>query len=479
MIKYIGLVKYLILVITSVVYFYFIMKLGLNGHDSFQYIEWSNKLFETPNLTFNRVGLYIYINIINNLLNWPYYGLGASNLIAYLISSFFFFKIAKKINLSEIYLIISFIIFSTSPLVTNSFSLNYISTIETMFLLILFYLSTCMLSNQNKIIYILHGLFSSIIFFVHEEKIILVIMIYFFLFIYTNKQNNLFFSLIIFLFFNLITFLFFYENISFYNYLRVANSATDKIADISIISNFIFNLIYSLKINFGYLYNFIIIIFILIYFSDSKSDIISKMILFISILYLFIITLLIKDNESLSRTYGVVFILFNFLIFKFIQENLKNFNFTNYIIYFLFLLTIPNIYNFYEITYNKNIDNPYLTSFKFIKKKFDINKVKILELPSFEDRRDMWNKNQIYGYGLSSVSYFGEKSINLNSLKFKTNLTDKEIGLYIIDNFNLIIATKKDDITNSEKKIIQFIKENDEKWKVHQIKGILNIYEKI
>ena len=189
MIKNFTLAKFLILTIITIIYFYYIFKVGLSGHDSFQYIEWSNKLYETPNLTFNRVILQIYINIINNLLSWPYYGLGVSNLIAYLISSLFFFKISKKIKLNEKFIITSFIVFSTSPLILNSFSFNYISNIETMFFLILLYFSISILVTENKVKYILHGFFSSLIFFVHEEKIILVLIIYFFLLIYKKKKN--------------------------------------------------------------------------------------------------------------------------------------------------------------------------------------------------------------------------------------------------------------------------------------------------
>jgi hypothetical protein len=479
MIKNFTLAKFLILSITTIIYFYYIFKVGLSGHDSFQYIEWSNKLYETPNLTFNRVILYIYINIINNLLSWPYYGLGVSNLIAYLISSLFFFKISKKIKLNEKFIITSFIVFSTSPLILNSFSFNYISNIETMFFLILLYFSISILVTENKVKYILHGFFSSLIFFVHEEKIILVLIIYFFLFIYKKKKINLIYSLTVFLVLNLIIFLFFYNYISFYNYLRVANSVSDKINDISIFSNFISNLIYSFKINFGYLYNFILPIFILIFFSNNKIDDFLKMILFIAIAYLFVISLLIKDNESLSRTYGVVFVSFNFLIFKFIQENIKKLIFHKYILYLSVLLIVPIIYNFYEVIYKKNINNLYLTSFNFIKKNFDKDKVYVLELPSFEDRRDMWNENQIYGYGLSSVSYLGKKSINLNSLKFKTNLTDEKMQFYIINNFDLIIAINKDNISHSEKKILDLIRGNVEKWRVHQVNSDLIIYEKI
>lgn len=477
---YLKYFKYIILFFASLLFYFFIKQIGLNGHDSFQYIEWSNKIFTDPNFTFNRQVLYIYIYIINSILKWPYFGLGISNLLAFVISSLIIFKIYEIFQFKEITKILSFLTFLCSSLVINSFTHNYISNIETLFLLTLFYFSLLLFEKkEKKIIFICHGIFSSLIFFIHEEKIIISFLIYFFILIFLEKKNYIIYSFLSFLITKLSFFIFFWGEISIIDYFRVTASAISK-DNYLIFNNFILNLIYSFKVNFGYLTNIFlpISIYILLFKKEFKIKLYFKFILFVALGYLIILTPLVGHSENLARTYGVCFILVNFFIFYLIEEYIYNYpkyKIVTYCLIFIFL--IPFTLNFYKTFFKKNYKNKYILTYQYLTKNFKEKDIFLLELPSFENRRDMWNENQIYGYGLSSVVYLGNRSINLDALKFKTKKKDNQI-LTELNNFNQIVFHKKNDPDVIEAKIIKELNYSNN-WRKNEISKNLVIFNKI
>lgn len=478
---YLRYFKYIILIFTSFIFYFFIREIGLNGHDSFQYIEWSNKIFTDPNLTFNRPVLYTYINILNSILKWPYFGLGFSNLVAFIFSSFFIFKIFEILKFDEVIKIASYITFLCSSLVINSFKNNYIANIEILFLLILVFFSLLILEKkEKKIIYLFHGIFSSLIFFIHEEKIIISFLIYIFILICLKKKNLIIYSFLSFLITTLLIFLIFVNEISLINYLRVSGSASAGEQHL-IFNNFILNLIYSLNVNVSYLTNiFIPIIIYILFFKKIRNIKLNiKFFLYISLGYLFLLTLIIGQPEHLVRTYGVCFVLANFIMFSIIKD--FNYNYPTYKIFtycLIFILLVPMTLNFYKIFFVKDYKNKYILAYKHIKKNFNEKDTFVLELPSFEKRTDMWDRNRIYGYGLSSVVYFGKKSINLNALKFKFNKSDDEI-LSEINKFNQVVLIKKETPEPVESEIIKKLSYNSNKWNRTEISKNLIIFNKV
>ena len=86
-------------------------------------------------------------------------------------------------------------------------------------------------------------------------------------------------------------------------------------------------------------------------------------------------------------------------------------------------------------------------------------------------------KSTNYGYGLSSVSYLGKRSINLNSLKFHTRKTDDQI-LTELNNFNQIVFDKRKDPNLIEAKIIKELNDNNS-WHKNEISKNLIMFNKI
>jgi hypothetical protein len=174
-------------------------------------------------------------------------------------------------------------------------------------------------------------------------------------------------------------------------------------------------------------------------------------------------------NINLTRVYaptGIFLVIIIFNLFEKIYVNLGIF-FKILIIIVLCFIFLDKFYEFKK--YIRPVDNSkFYSAYKYIKLQ-NINRdkytIKVLQLPSFENRYDrMWTKN-FNTYGLSSKVYFGKNSDNLNNYLIENfqnlnyPLTNAEI-FKIYQEFDYIIFDEKKvkDQSFNEKKIIQDIK---------------------
>jgi hypothetical protein len=440
-------------------YFEFSQNFGLDGHDTFQYIQFASVVnSDQPYLFFYRPILYWLINIFNFFYGWTPQSYTKFLLLFYILSTvalyFLLGEMLKSENLKYIFL---FIFISSNHFVT-SFYFHYTTLVESFFVFA-FLLFLIKGKNEEKVTYkeYLSGLFAYFGTHVHEDKFIFFTAVIFFYY-FINKKKAIKILLTLF-FLSLATLIYFAHAGLFLDILGHTYGISKGYQKTNFISDFIFiidnGLIYILTPK--YLLVFYIIILSKFFFNKNKEFSIERVILFGSLVYISALSIAFGKFD-LVRVFSPVLFLIPLLCFVYVDKFfIKSSTFLKFIVtsvlIFFPIYSIQNIYLL--IDNNKNKISKYKDSYDLInsvilkKRKPEYN-YKILQLPSFEARNVMWNGYD--AYGLASEIYFGKTASTLMGMRNKS-MSDNDLIDHVLKNYNVFVTTNNPQ-DPMEKKII-------------------------
>lgn len=476
MVKYIDSVLYGSLIILFSVYFYnFAINYGQSGHDTFQYIQFSTKVFtDEPYIRHYRVGLYFIINLVNSIIGWEPYSLTIIITFFFIVANIYFYLLSRNFIKSELLIFLCYLIFIFNINFFNSVKENELTVIETACILgflyhfYLLYKNKYSINLYYKLInFFLAGFFAYLGTHVHEDKSIFYIFFIFIYFFYQKKSAiNIF---LVYFILSLITASYFGIFDVFNNLLTAHKSVSD---DYGSKSDLILNFYIVIKDSFYFFvgkiyFEFFILFFLIKSFFIKKLKLNFLNIYFLASVVYFIFLVTAYGKISLTRVYAPVSVIFVIIFFNAVEKfyyEISNI-LRNMLVILIIIPIADKIGNFNEIIKPINASK-YLNVYNYIMSVRDNSQkynIKIMELPSFEKRYGMWGG--YHAYGLSSKVYFGENSKNLNSymqtkyndVKYKIKEEDiKEI----LNNFDYIVISNKNKISINESLIINKLKEN-------------------
>ena len=440
-------------------YFEFAKNFGLDGHDTFQYVQFSSVVnTDNPYLFFYRPILFWLINFFNFLYGWTPQSYTNFLLFFYTLSTltlyFLLNEVLKNENLKFIFL---FIFISSNHFITSFYN-HYTTLIEIFFIFaFLLFLIKGKNTKQNSYYEYLSGLFAYFGTHVHEDKFIFFIAIIFFYYFLDKKKALKIISTL--LFFSLITLIYFSHIELFLDIAGHTVGISKGYQKTNFISDFIFiidnGLIYILTPK--YVLVFYLIILSMFIFNKNKKFSIETVILFGSLIYILALSIAF-GKFNLVRVLSPILLLIPLLCFIYLDKIfIKSSIFFRYVICVILLFfpiySIKDVY--LKLESNKNKISKYKDSYNLInnvilKKKGTEYKYKILQLPSFEKRNVMWNGYD--GYGLASPIYYGKSANTLNAIKDKS-VSDNDLVNQVLKNYNIFV-TSKNHVDSLEKKII-------------------------
>jgi|LakMenEpi03Aug12_release.lakeMendotaPanAssembly.Ray.scaffolds.fasta_scaffold328539_1 hypothetical protein len=456
---------------------YFSLNSGQDGHDNFQYIEFANQILtDEPLILFYRPGLYTLIYAFNQIFGWEPYSLSILYSVFVVITFIYLYLLARIFLKSEILILFTYLLLFFNAQYLIFFQRNYTAIIEITCILGFVYhfylLSVNEINCRKKYVNInifITGFFAFLGTHVHEDK-----SIFFLSFIFVYYFLNKLISVKVFLIFFFLSFVtanYFGVIDVFKNLLKINNVISENFGSKNdVLQNIFFILKDTANFFLGNLFfEFFLFLIIINFFlrKKIKLDFINNYL--ISLFFYILFLALMYGNINLTRVYaptGIFLVIIIFNLFEKIYVNLGIF-FKILIITVLCFIFLEKFYEFKK--YIRPVDNSkFYSAYKYIKLQ-NINRdkytIKVLQLPSFENRYDrMWTKN-FNTYGLSSKVYFGKNSDNLNNYlienfqNFNYPLTNAEI-FKIYQEFDYIIFDEKKvkDQSFNEKKIIQDIK---------------------
>ena len=148
---------------------------SIGGHDTFQYIKWSQLLFtEDRYLLFFRPTLYAFVLIFHEIFDWSSSAFKIMLFTFWAGSFVLLIVLCRRLGFSKFVILCSILCFSSAPLWMVGDASGHITSIETFFLLSLVLLGINLHKNRSTPNYVLFILTSVIFIFIHEEKILYV-----------------------------------------------------------------------------------------------------------------------------------------------------------------------------------------------------------------------------------------------------------------------------------------------------------------
>lgn len=403
---------------------------SVGGHDTFQYIRWSEYLYTDERvLIFFRPVLYAVIHSFHLLLGYSQYTFKIMLFVVSMINFLVLLYIASmlKLRYQVSMMLLCSVLLSKFVLVGDS--VGFVSSIEVFFLLGTLLFGIKFFESQQTLYYVAFGLFGLFVTLCHEEKFIY----WFFLNIYVLRFafSKIFFSTAVMVITIIILILSAGGQSVDENNLRVAGSiATNWNNPLYVLSNILKTYI-SAAYEFGFIENALLVAMLIkLAAVVSPANVVSlfkfhrlvdlketewrvcDLLLYPSVLY-FITVGAIFSGIDLPRTTSVVMI--PIIIFLY-SKLLNGCKFSLPVILAFLSSLCVNVYSADKYAQNEfAVEGRYNVAFAAIgvdKDHCETGSILILE--SFDDRSEMWGGGS--SYGLMSEVYLGDCAVQYGML---------------------------------------------------------------